>query len=90
LLDVDYFKNYNDTYGHLIGDGVLRLLSEVMWRAATRAGEVVGRFGGEEFILILRGANNSAAVRSARRLQTAVNREHIAHSSSELAIPRNP
>jgi diguanylate cyclase (GGDEF)-like protein len=85
LLDVDYFKNYNDTYGHLAGDGVLQLLSEVMRRAATRAGEVVGRFGGEEFILILPGANNSAAVRTARRLQTAVNREHIAHSSSKVA-----
>jgi diguanylate cyclase (GGDEF)-like protein len=85
LLDVDYFKNYNDTYGHPAGDVVLQLLSEVMRRATTRAGEVVGRFGGEEFILILPGANSSAAMRTARRLQAAVNREHIAHSSSKVA-----
>jgi predicted signal transduction protein with EAL and GGDEF domain len=50
LLDVDYFKNYNDTYGHPAGDSVLQKLADVMQRATTRAGEVVARYGGEEFI----------------------------------------
>lgn len=85
LLDVDYFKNYNDTYGHPAGDVVLQLLSDVMRRATTRAGEVVARFGGEEFILILPGADDMAAMRTARRLQSFVNSENITHASSAVA-----
>ena len=69
LLDVDYFKSYNDNYGHPAGDTVLQKLADIMQRASTRAGEVVARYGGEEFILMLPGA--SAAVRPAHCLAAA-------------------
>lgn len=82
LLDVDYFKNYNDTYGHPAGDAVLQKLADLMQRAATRAGEVVARFGGEEFILILPGASASSAMRTAIRLRDLVVDEQIPHESS--------
>jgi diguanylate cyclase (GGDEF)-like protein len=85
LLDVDHFKNYNDTYGHPAGDSVLQKLADVMQRATTRAGEVVARYGGEEFILILPGASASSALRTAERLRELVAEERIPHQSSGVA-----
>jgi diguanylate cyclase (GGDEF)-like protein len=84
LLDVDYFKDYNDNYGHPAGDMVLKRLADVMQRATSRAGEMVGRYGGEEFILVLPGASVEAAVRTAERLQELVAVEAISHEKSPL------
>jgi diguanylate cyclase (GGDEF)-like protein len=85
LLDVDYFKNYNDTYGHPAGDAVLQQLADLMQRATARAGEVVGRYGGEEFIIVMPGATAAASMRTATRLKELVSAEAIPHSSSEVA-----
>ena len=85
LLDVDYFKNYNDTYGHPAGDSVLQKLADVMQRATTRAGEVVARYGGEEFILVLPGASSTSALRTAERLRELVVEERIPHETSQAA-----
>ncbi len=85
LLDVDYFKNYNDTYGHPAGDKVLQQLADLMQRATTRAGEVVARYGGEEFILILPGASGESALRTANRLKDLVLAEAIPHETSKVA-----
>jgi diguanylate cyclase (GGDEF)-like protein len=85
LLDVDYFKAYNDTYGHPEGDGVLQKLADIMQRTSTRAGEVVARYGGEEFILILPGTSSEAAVRTATRLKEMVVEESIPHEGSKTA-----
>tara|TARA_R110001592_G_scaffold295594_2_gene565680 strand:- start:26365 stop:27564 length:1200 start_codon:yes stop_codon:yes gene_type:complete len=84
LLDVDYFKNYNDNYGHPAGDAVLKRLADLMQRATSRAGEIVGRYGGEEFILVLPGATVQSAVRTAERLKDLVNSEGIAHEKSNI------
>lgn len=84
LLDVDYFKNYNDNYGHPAGDAVLKRLADLMQRATSRAGEMVGRYGGEEFILVLPGATVQSAVRTAERLKGLVNSEGIAHEKSQI------
>ena len=85
LLDVDYFKNYNDKYGHPAGDEVLRKLANIMLRASNRAGELVARYGGEEFILLLPGASAASALRTATRLQEMIAQECIPHASSEVA-----
>lgn len=85
LLDVDYFKNYNDTYGHPAGDSVLQKLADIMQRAATRAGEVVARYGGEEFILVLPGASSASAHRTAERLRDLVLEERIPHQMSKTS-----
>ncbi len=53
LIDVDLFKSYNDQYGHLSGDTCLKQIAEVAQNAATRSGDLVARFGGEEFAIIL-------------------------------------
>lgn len=85
LLDVDYFKKYNDTYGHLAGDEVLQQLADIMQRATTRAGEVVARYGGEEFMLLLPGASEKSAMRTAMRLQGMIESENIPHKASDAA-----
>jgi diguanylate cyclase (GGDEF)-like protein len=82
LIDVDYFKLYNDTYGHPAGDDVLRRLGDILAKATSRAGEVAGRYGGEEFILILPGADADIARRTAERLAELVREAHIPHRSS--------
>ena len=85
MLDVDYFKNYNDTYGHPAGDAVLQKLADLMRRATSRAGEVVARYGGEEFILLLPGASATSAMRTASRLRDLVIEEGIPHETSRVA-----
>lgn len=85
LLDVDYFKNYNDNYGHPAGDAVLKRLAELMRRASSRAGEMVGRYGGEEFIVVLPGASLASAVRTAKRLKQFVIDENMPHMKSAVA-----
>ncbi len=85
LLDVDYFKSYNDNYGHPAGDTVLQKLADIMQRASTRAGEVVARYGGEEFILVLPGASASSALRTAARLREMIAQERIPHATSLVA-----
>ena len=84
LMDVDYFKDYNDHYGHPAGDAVLKRLADLMERATARAGEVVGRYGGEEFILVLPGASIHSALRTAERLKELVVAEAIPHEKSAI------
>jgi diguanylate cyclase (GGDEF)-like protein len=85
LLDVDYFKNYNDQYGHPAGDAVLQKLADVMLRASSRAGELVARYGGEEFLLLLPGASAESALRTASRLREMIVHERIPHAASAVA-----
>ncbi len=85
MLDVDYFKPYNDTYGHDAGDRVLQQLAEIMQSTVSRAGEVAGRFGGEEFILVLPGADEVTARRIAERLRDRIEQARIPHGASSVA-----
>lgn len=76
MIDLDNFKNINDTYGHLAGDKVLHEAAQRI-RAATRPYDHVGRYGGEEFLVVLPGCDDSDALRLAERLCTCVNQEGI-------------
>lgn len=70
-LDVDYFKQVNDTHGHDVGDHVLQTVAEVMM-PVVRLGDVVARYGGEEFVIILPGASRAQALETAERIREAI------------------
>ncbi|MGH2633492.1 MAG: diguanylate cyclase [Tepidiformaceae bacterium] len=71
IFDLDHFKSVNDSYGHLVGDQVLAALAQVLLGAA-RTEDIIGRFGGEEFVAFLPGADLQAAERFAERVRTAI------------------
>jgi len=71
MLDVDYFKEYNDSFGHLPGDEVLRGLVGVL-RPILREADTIGRYGGEEFVVVMPATNARAALAVAERMRTAV------------------
>ncbi|EPW0886535.1 diguanylate cyclase DgcZ, partial [Shigella sonnei] len=79
LLDIDRFKLVNDTYGHLIGDVVLRTLATYL-ASWTRDYETVYRYGGEEFIIIVKAANDEEACRAGVRICQLVDNHAITHS----------
>ena len=71
MLDVDGFKSYNDTYGHVQGDVLLKMLAGIL-QASVRGVDIVGRFGGEEFIVVLPETPSEEAYQTAERLRLAV------------------
>lgn len=71
LIDVDYFKRINDSFGHQVGDFVLQQVAACI-RSVIRGDDIAGRFGGDEFIVLLPGANEKAAEAVARRLQERI------------------
>lgn len=74
MIDVDDFKHYNDTYGHLGGDKVLQNVSSIV-RGCLRASDVAGRFGGEEILVVLAGADLRQAAIAAERLRGKIEAE---------------
>ena len=85
LIDIDYFKLYNDTYGHIAGDHCLRQVGRALDRCLHRNVDIVARFGGEEFIALLPGTDMKGASLVAGRMQETVNGLGITHSDSDAA-----
>jgi diguanylate cyclase (GGDEF)-like protein len=79
MCDVDKFKAYNDHFGHVQGDKVLRRIAEIMQRAL-RTGDRLYRFGGEEFVVLLREQGTEGALLATQRLRCAVEAAAIAHA----------
>ena len=87
MVDVDYFKNYNDTYGHPMGDVCLRRVADVVGSVAGRQGGdvTVARIGGEEFAMVLPGASAADARAVGQEVCAAVSRLGLAHAASSVA-----
>lgn len=85
LCDIDYFKQYNDAYGHLGGDDCLKLVAQTLCHRARRPYDLVARYGGEEFAVILPGTDWAGAIEVAQRLKTAIAKLQIPHSASRVA-----
>jgi diguanylate cyclase (GGDEF)-like protein len=85
LADIDHFKRVNDTHGHLAGDEVL-LAAAAALRQRIRAGDLLGRFGGEEFVVLLPRTGAAEACQVAERLRAAVSTTSVRTSDGELAV----
>ncbi len=85
LFDIDHFKNVNDTHGHLVGDQVLRILTEKVTKT-TRSTDIVCRYGGEEFIVLMPEAGRDEAMAMAERLREEIARMSVVTAGGGLFL----
>jgi len=85
MIDVDYFKGYNDAHGHVVGDDCLRAIAAALHDSMSRAGDFVARFGGEEFAALLPATDLAEMRVAAEKMRAAVEKLGIPHGSSPLS-----
>lgn len=85
MIDIDHFKLYNDTYGHQAGDDCLQRVAEAFARAIKRPTDLVARFGGEEFAIVLGGTDAAGAIQIAEEAMMNIRELCIPHSASQTS-----
>ncbi|MCG6908678.1 MAG: diguanylate cyclase [Deltaproteobacteria bacterium] len=85
IFDVDYFKSYNDSYGHLHGDQCLRDIAQAIDTTVHRTADIVARYGGDEFVLSLPNTPLDGALHLAEQIRTGIERLRIIHQKSPVA-----
>ncbi|WP_413166598.1 diguanylate cyclase domain-containing protein [Capilliphycus salinus ALCB114379] len=85
LCDVDYFKRYNDTYGHPAGDECLVNVAQAIRRAVRRPADLAARYGGEEFVIILPNTDSLGAIQVVENIQADIFQLHLPHESSSVS-----
>ena len=85
IADVDFFKRYNDTFGHQQGDECLQKVAQVLKATFRRPGELPARYGGEEFAVILPNCGPDLGKTLAERLRSAMEEAGLVHPSSDVA-----
>lgn len=85
LIDIDFFKGYNDHYGHQEGDTCLAKVAETIQGALFRSTDFVARYGGEEFVIVLPSTDLKGAVKVGETLRKAVEDQKIKHEKSEAS-----
>lgn len=85
FIDVDYFKRFNDTYGHETGDEVLRMISRTFMRS-TRSTDLIGRFGGEEFLAVFSGLDEVMLMHKAEQFRMLIETSSIRAMDEELRV----
>lgn len=85
VADIDYFKQYNDHYGHMQGDQCLKRVARALDLAASRTRDLCARLGGEEFVLVLPATGEASALNVAERCRKLLAREEIPHAASGVA-----
>jgi diguanylate cyclase (GGDEF)-like protein len=86
MIDVDYFKNFNDRYGHLQGDDCLRQLGGTLQSVIRRPADSAARYGGEEFVLLLPGTDAAGAMEVARLVHARLRAIAMPHGASPLSV----
>jgi diguanylate cyclase (GGDEF)-like protein len=85
MIDIDYFKQYNDSYGHLEGDECLKKIAMILESAVTRKTDLVARYGGEEFVILMHDTNIEEATKIAEKCRHLVIENNITHKDSKVA-----
>lgn len=85
LLDIDFFKKYNDGYGHQDGDDCLKQVASTLYGTIQRTSDFLARYGGEEFVAILPGTDVEGAVKLAEEMRANVEKKNIPHAYSDVA-----
>ncbi|MDR1754903.1 MAG: GGDEF domain-containing protein [Eubacterium sp.] len=85
MLDIDFFKFYNDTYGHQAGDICLKSVAQAIKSCVTRGDDFVARYGGEEFVAVLPNTNNKGACLIAKNILEKIRQCDIKHEKSRVA-----
>ncbi|SFX82090.1 diguanylate cyclase (GGDEF) domain-containing protein [Pseudomonas sp. NFACC49-2] len=85
MCDVDFFKTYNDTYGHIKGDECLQQIAETLRSVFGRSGELTARVGGEEFVVVLPNVDASQAYEAAQRVRAHLAERQLPHSGSTVS-----
>lgn len=85
MLDIDYFKAYNDTYGHIAGDDCLKRIGSALAATLGRGGDFIARYGGEEFICVLPNTDTRGAAAMGEKLRAMVEELQIPHQSSSIS-----
>lgn len=85
MADVDFFKPYNDTFGHLSGDEALRMVSKIL-RENCRGSDLVARYGGEEFAILLRNTEIDGAIEMAERMRQVIEDANFPHRKMTISI----
>ena len=85
MFDIDFFKTFNDHYGHQAGDECLKQIAEALEKAIDRPGDFIARYGGEEFIAVLPETNLNGACYIAEKIRNSIEKLQIKHSKSDIA-----
>lgn len=85
MSDIDHFKNFNDHYGHLVGDAILKEVSKAI-KENIRQIDLIGRYGGEEFLIILTETDKEQAVAAAQRIRQSIEYRHIRVYDEDLKV----
>ncbi|WP_248749262.1 sensor domain-containing diguanylate cyclase [Pseudomonas sp. MWU15-20650] len=86
MIDVDYFKKYNDHYGHVQGDECLRVVSAIIKKHVTRTDDLAARYGGEEFAIVLPGTDYVGAFPIAEKIRIELEQRAIKHNESPIGV----
>ncbi len=85
MCDIDYFKNYNDLYGHQAGDECLKVVAAALAKHSQRSGDLAARYGGEEFTMVLPSVDLKCAEQLAEKIRLAIEELMIKHDSSSVS-----
>ncbi len=84
MLDIDFFKQYNDHYGHQHGDECLKQVAQALSMVSKRSADLIARYGGEEFALLLPGTNEKQAIQLSRQCRSVVFEQQLPHKLSTV------
>lgn len=86
MMDIDYFKDYNDSYGHVKGDHCIHAIGEILHQVVRRQTDLAARYGGEEFVVVLQDTREEEALKIAQEIQTQLKQKAIEHQGNREGI----